>query len=157
MPQQGANKLPIWPLGHVGCISHSRNLAAAVVASRNDYRSIGIDLEYHLRDDECTTELIRSIQEPVEEERLTSLHALTRGEALTLIFSVKESVFKALYPLVHTFFDFKDVELTQCDASGYASLRLLRNLNVEWYAGRELDANFYIGDDYLLTWVAINA
>lgn len=157
MPLQGADRLPIWPRGYVGSISHSRGLAAAVVARRNDYRSLGIDLEHPLRDDECTKELIRSIQAPAEEERLAVLHALTRGEALTLAFSIKESVFKVLYPLVHTFFDFKDVELIQCDASGNATLRLLRGLNVEWHEGRELDARFHVGDDYLLTWAAIDA
>jgi len=157
MPAQGEDRMPIWPLGFIGSISHTKGLAAAVVARRIDYRSLGMDLERPLGDDECTNELIRSIQTPAERERLATLHALTRGEALTLAFSVKESVFKVLYPLVHKFFDFKDVELTQCDANGGASLRLLRGLNAEWCEGRELAARFHVGDGYLLTWVAIVA
>lgn len=157
MPSQGEDRMPIWPLGFIGSISHTKGLAAAVVARRTDYRSLGMDLERPLGDDECTNEMMCSIQTPAEMKRLATLHTLTRGEALTLAFSVKESVFKALYPLVHTFFDFKDVELTKWDASGCASLRLLRSLNAEWCEGRELAARFYIGDGYLLTWVSIVA
>lgn len=157
MPQQGADRMPIWPLGFTGSISHTKGLAAAVVACRADYRSLGMDLERPLGDNECTNELICSIQTPAERERLALLHALTRGEALTLAFSIKESVFKALYPLVHTFFDFKDVELIQCDANGLASVSLRRDLNAEWCEGRELIARFHVGDGYLLTWAAIVA
>lgn len=157
MPRQGADRMPIWPRGCVGSISHSNGLAAAVVARQTDYRSLGMDLESSLDEGDCTDDLIYAIQTRSERERLASLHALTQGEALTLAFSIKESVFKVLYPLVHTFFDFKDVELIQCDASGDANLRLLRSLNSEWRDGRELNAHFHVGNGYLLTWAAIEA
>jgi enterobactin synthetase component D len=157
MPQQGTDRVPIWPRGYVGSISHTKGLAAAVVARRTDYRSLGIDLERPLGDDECTDDLIHAIQIPAERERLASLHTLTRGQALTLAFSIKESVFKALYPLVHIYFDFKDVELIRCDVGGGASLRLLRDLSTEWREGSEFAARFHVGDGYLLTSTAIEA
>jgi len=153
--RQGNDRLPRWPRGCVGSISHSNALAAAVVAYRTDYRSLGIDLEHAIRDEDCTDELIGSIQTPAEWERLAVLPTLTRGQALTLAFSIKESVFKALYPLVHTYFDFKDVELIWCKASGTAGLQLQRQLDAEWREGSELEGFFCLHCDYLLTWVAI--
>jgi len=155
--RQGNDRLPRWPRGCVGSISHSNALAAAVVAYQTDYRSLGMDLEHIIRDEDCTDELMCSIQTPAEWERLTALQSLTRGQALTLAFSIKESVFKALYPLVYTYFDFKDVELIWCKASGKTGLQLLRRLDTEWREGSELKGFFCLHGDYLLTWVAITA
>jgi len=157
MPQQGSGRLPAWPQGFVGSISHSKGLAAAVVAHRSVYRSLGMDLEQTLADEDCTDELIHSVLTPAEQAHLAVLHTLARGEKLTLAFSIKESIFKALYPLVHTYFGFKDVELIQCDACGHAGLRLQRRLNAEWREGHKLAVCFFLGDDYVLTWTAIDA
>jgi len=141
--RQGNDRLPSWPRGCVGSISHSNALAAAVVACRTDYRSVEMDLEHAILDKDCTDELICSIQTPAEWKRLAALHTLTRGQALTLVFSIKESVFKALYPLTHTYFDFKDVELIRCNASGKTGLQLLLRLNDEWREGSEMEVFFF--------------
>src|SRR5207244_6786257 len=42
---RGAGGEPLWPEGIVGAISHSGELAVAVVGRRTDFAGIGIDLE----------------------------------------------------------------------------------------------------------------
>jgi 4'-phosphopantetheinyl transferase EntD len=48
---------------------------------------------------------------------------------LTLIFSAKESLFKALYPTVHRYFDFIDAEVATLDLHA-ASLTLCLNTSL---------------------------
>ncbi|MDQ4346964.1 MFS transporter, partial [Pseudomonas aeruginosa] len=94
----------------------------------------------------------------LEAERARYLHGeiLTEGERLrfaddlerrtgllvTLAFSLKESLFKALYPLVGKRFYFEHAELLEWRADGQARLRLLTDLSPEWRHGSELDAQF---------------
>lgn len=76
---------------------------------------------------------------------------------MTLTFSLKESLFKALYPLVGKFFYFEHAELVEWDDRGQARMRLLRDLSHEWPAGRELEAQFCHFHGQLLSLVAITA
>lgn len=155
MPERHKDKTPIWPQNCVGSISHTSGLAGAMVARRTDYKSVGIDLERPLSSHECSNDLIRTIQTPAEQLRMTTLLRLSDCLALTLAFSLKESLFKALHPLVCIFFNFKDVELMQCDITGNARFRLLKSLSPEWEKGTELTAHFYINNEYILTWAVI--
>ena len=81
------------------------------------------------------------------------LHAL----AVTLTFSIKESLFKALYPLVHKRFYFEHAEVLEWSAEGPVRMRLLTDLSEEWQHGRELQGQFAVQDDHLLSLVAIKA
>ena len=74
---------------------------------------------------------------------------------MTLTFSLKESLFKALYPLVGRRFYFEDAELLAWDAEGRARLRLLCDLSAEWHHGRELEAQYALFDGRLLSLVAV--
>src|SRR5690606_8339287 len=42
---RGAVGEPLWPDGFVGSITHTRSVAAAAVASRDDFQGIGIDID----------------------------------------------------------------------------------------------------------------
>ena len=75
---------------------------------------------------------------------------------MTLTFSLKESLFKALYPLVGKRFYFHDAELLAVDDSARtARLGLLIDLAGEWMTGSELEGHFQLYDDRLLSLVAV--
>lgn len=76
---------------------------------------------------------------------------------VTLTFSVKESLFKALYPIVQQRFYFEHAEVLEWTASGQVRLRLLTDLSSEWRNGSELDAQFALQDGQLLSLVSIRA
>jgi len=76
---------------------------------------------------------------------------------VTRTFSLKESLFKALYPLVKQRFYFQDAEVLDVGADGIARLRLLIDLSEGWRNGAEVDGQFAIFDDYLLSLIAIPA
>ena len=76
---------------------------------------------------------------------------------VTLTFSVKESLFKALYPIVHKRFYFEHAEVVEWTEAGHIKLRLLTDLSDEWCHGKELVGQFAVNDGQLLSLVSISA
>lgn len=154
MPAVGDDGAPCWPLGVVGSITHGAGWAAAVVAGSADCRGLGIDLE-QLLSAERAERLAAQILTPAELQRLHGLPLAHRAQRVTLTFSLKESLFKALFPLVQTRFYFEDAELLSATPDGRARLRLLSDLSPEWPAGRELDGQFGLFEDCLLSLIGV--
>jgi enterobactin synthetase component D len=155
-PAQDPERLPRWPAGTVGSITHSRGLAAAVVAGQEACRGIGLDAEV-----EMTAERARRLapQILVASERawFDDLPGERQGEFLTVAFSLKESLFKALYPLVRRRFYFPHAQVTAWNADeGTVAIELLETLSPEWRAGARLTGQVAKIDDYLLTLIAIS-
>ncbi|MCW0506844.1 amonabactin biosynthesis phosphopantetheinyl transferase AmoD [Aeromonas piscicola] len=104
----GSAREPRWPAGFEGSISHSllQGSGMALCAVRRGQAGIGLDLEAWLEDGQAC-ELWPGI---VNDEEWGRLQRCPLGPALglTLVFSAKESLFKALYPRVGRYFDFLD-------------------------------------------------
>ena len=131
----GSDRAPIWPTGYWGSISHCRT--AVVAAAMRAGGHIGIDveqavpLERGLWDAICT---------PGEMEWLKG-----RGELwATVIFSAKEAVYKAQYPITGRMLEFSDVELT-LDQAGCFSARVLVDSVLA------VEGRFGISDDFVLS------
>jgi 4'-phosphopantetheinyl transferase EntD len=91
---KGASREPVWPAGFVGSISHTLEYCAAAVASDDRFVALGIDIERCTRFEEGLLRLVCT-----EKERRWCGGQKEFGGCL--LFSAKESAFKALYPLVH--------------------------------------------------------
>lgn len=98
---------PVWPEGVVGSISHSKQLAISCVALSKEISSIGIDAEELIKLSLCS-EIAPVV---ASQEELAYLKNFDAQKGLTILFSAKESLYKALFPLVRTFIDYKDVKL----------------------------------------------
>ncbi|PIA66946.1 4'-phosphopantetheinyl transferase [Ectopseudomonas toyotomiensis] len=155
VPAVGADRAPQWPLGVVGSITHGDNWAAALVALREQWRALGLDVE-RLLPAERAQRLQGEILTPAEVQRLQNLDDETRAARISLTFSLKESLFKALYPLTLTRFYFHDAELLEMDHDS-ARLRLLIDLHPDWRTGTELDGQFALFDNKVLSLVALAA
>ena len=153
VPGRDEDGVPLWPAGTVGSITHGAGRAAAMVALARDWRGLGIDLEKHLSA-ERAARLAGEILTPAELQRAEGLDPEAFAQRVTLTFSLKESLFKALYPLVLTRFYFHDAELLAVDGAT-ARLRLLLDLHADWPRGSELDGHFVEFDGYLLSVVAV--
>lgn len=109
---------PRWPDSIVGAITHHRGQAAAAVAHAADFRGLGVDLEA-LRTPSAG--LLRRILRPEERACLEHLPPAARDEAFMVVFSAKESVFKALYPHTGIYLGFQDATVEPApDAAGGA-------------------------------------
>lgn len=106
-PQQAVAKsasgMPIWPGGIVGSLAHASDVAVAAVAMRRDFWGIGVDIEPATALDPDLLALIATAR---EREQIAG--DPFRGR---LLFSIKEAVYKASYPLEGTFLDHHDVEV----------------------------------------------
>jgi 4'-phosphopantetheinyl transferase EntD len=98
----GPHREPVWPEGVVGSITHCKDYCAAVVGRSERIVAIGIDAE---PDAPLPDGVLRMVS--VDEER-EWIHAHAgKGPCWDrLLFSAKESVFKAWYPLMHRWLDF---------------------------------------------------
>lgn len=148
---------PVWPSGHVGAITHSHGWAAAVAGRQQDYLGLGLDVEA-LLDSTKALRLAEQILTPTELERLGPLDETEQAFAITLAFSAKESLFKALYPQVRQMFFFQDAELFDHRPTGTFGIRLLLDLSPRWQAGAQLEGYFRLDEENrLLTLLAPKA
>jgi 4'-phosphopantetheinyl transferase EntD len=103
----GPDREPLWPEGYVGSITHCDGYRGAAVARRRDALSIGIDAEIH---EPLPPEILSLVTVDAERAWLSRAPAGVHWDRL--IFSAKESVYKAWFPLTHTWLDFGDVCVT---------------------------------------------
>jgi len=151
----GDDRNPLWPDKVKGSISHCNTSAVAVVNNATDIGGIGIDIEHSISD--TTIKNIRS-QIVLQEEIKLFLHSsLTETTIFTIIFSVKESFFKAAYPIVKRYFDFDAVTVLRIDP---ATRKILFKLNYDLHPtlekGMLLRGEFHmLDDDRLATLVTL--
>lgn len=116
---QDERRAPIWPDGVVGSITHCTGFRAAAVARSTAVRSLGIDAEPRSPLPDGVADLVLTSAER------TTLRAATEvlpEEVERLIFVIKESIYKAWYPLTKSWLGFQDVSVTVA-ADGTASAR----------------------------------
>ncbi|MEM9101112.1 MAG: 4'-phosphopantetheinyl transferase superfamily protein [Pseudomonadota bacterium] len=107
------HRAPSWPAGFTGSISHTSRVALAIVSDLKAVSSVGIDIEDNL-DDELSAQISCQIHNKEEQKLLTNL-GLTSSHATTLIYSAKESLFKALYQYVNDYFGFECARVVDAD------------------------------------------
>ena len=115
---------PLWPEGISGAITHSGNWAAAAAGKTSDVSGIGIDLEDLER--QVDSRISRHVCIPEEEKWLQECGEDCLEQNLKIIFSAKESIFKAFFPYTRTYLHFHDarilMEQTLFQNSKYDSL-----------------------------------
>jgi len=146
----GKHRSPIWPNEIIGSITHTNTSALCAVANTKDRVFLGIDLENWLTDETIRATKRLIIQE--REERLLKNSAMNFNEAMTLVFSAKESLFKALYPRVRDYFDFLAVEIVGISVEQrHFELRLCQNLSSDLTIGRCFKGHFKLEAGAILT------
>lgn len=148
-----AERVPQWPAGFCGSITHSKGFAAAVSGRRRRWQSLGLDLEHVL--EEARAE--RLAHEILTEAERTRFSDWAPAVLVTLVFSFKESLFKALYPLTRRRFYFQDAEVIDLTYDGQAQLALRANLSEEWRSGQHVGGQFIQLGDHLLSLVVVPA
>ncbi|GGZ38845.1 4'-phosphopantetheinyl transferase family protein [Streptomyces poonensis] len=105
----GERGAPVWPAGLTGSMTHCEGYCAAALVRAADLASLGIDAEPHAPLPEGVQEAIAL---PAEEDRLRRLTAGRPGVHWDrLLFSAKESVYKAWFPLTGKWLDFAEADI----------------------------------------------
>ena len=146
--KRGTDRQPLWPPGIAGSITHCRGYCAAAVAPTTAIRSLGIDAEPN---QPVGLGVMAKIAFGRERDWLRA--APTGAIAWDrLLFSAKESVFKAWYPLAERWLGFEDAEVTIDAAAGAFTADLRVAGPVTRFTGR-----YAIAGEHVLTAVMVPA
>lgn len=109
----GPDRAPRWPPEVVGSLTHCEGFVGAALAKRKDVRSVGIDAE---PDSPLPRGVLELVALPCE---LRMLQRLPPGQLAwdRLLFSIKEAVYKACYPLDREWRDFPSMHV-RIDVNG---------------------------------------
>lgn len=142
---------PSWPDGIVGSLTHCRGYRACAVASARTVRSVGIDAEVH-------EPLPAGVREQVAFGRELAMVADQGGDVHLdrLLFSAKESVYKAWFPLARRWLGFEDVELTiDVDATAFCARLLVPGPVVDGVALTEFQGRWRVEEGIVAAAVVV--
>jgi 4'-phosphopantetheinyl transferase EntD len=137
---------PVWPASIVGSISHSHEVAVAVVGRREDYAGLGVDVEDRARGP--SPRAARLVCRPSEMDWVDPESGTDR---LARLFSAKEAVFKALFPIEQVWLGFADAELRWLHEEEGFEARVLKRVGDAYPAGFVLRVNSTLGATWVLS------
>lgn len=144
----GGARQPLWPVGVIGSITHSRTLAAALALPAASFRGVGIDIEGY-----ADQAALASIASTILNRRELALlrrqcAGLDEATLLKLAFSAKESFYKAVYGVVQRFIDFSAIEIDAFDLERRViGFTVAETLCEEWRCGARGQASFELLDE----------
>jgi 4'-phosphopantetheinyl transferase EntD len=148
---RGSRREPLWPAGVVGSITHCRGYVAAAVARAADLSAIGIDAEPH---ESLPPGVLDSVASAQEQHHLRHLpEGIHWGRVL---FSAKESIYKAWFPVAGTWLGFEQADLTiDPQAHTFRAQLIDAQLEIGGVALRQIEGRFLLTDGHILTAVTI--
>jgi 4'-phosphopantetheinyl transferase EntD len=147
---------PLWPAGVVGSMTHCAGYRAAAVARDTDVYTMGIDAEPH---HELPSGVLPSISLPEERAQLARLSLSDRSVHWDrLLFSCKEAVFKAWYPVTLRELGFEEASLT-IDPNGrtFSARLLLDGPLVQGRRLQQFNGRWIVRDGLVLTAITVLA
>lgn len=103
----GEHREPRWPDGVVGSMTHCAGYRAAALARSREVRTVGIDAEPH---EPLPPDVLTTVSSEAERADLARLDGTACWDRI--LFSAKESVYKAWFPLTGRWLGFEDAVVT---------------------------------------------
>jgi 4'-phosphopantetheinyl transferase EntD len=119
----GERGAPTWPPGVVGSMTHCDGYRASVVALQEKVRTVGIDAEPN---GPLPDGVLEAIATPPELAWLKRVAGDSSGVCWDrLLFSAKETIYKAWFPLTRRWLNFEEAVVTPHPDAGTFAARLL--------------------------------
>jgi 4'-phosphopantetheinyl transferase EntD len=156
----GLRGAPGWPPGVVGSITHCAGYCASAVARDHEVVAIGLDAEPH---DKLPAGVLDAVSLADERVRLAALSV--RQPAVhwdRILFSAKESVYKAWFPLTQRWLGFEEASVDIHPVAGTFTAQLLvpgpvvNGAVVSGFAGRWLVSNGLITTAITITTASVS-
>lgn len=145
--------LPIWPTHVLGSISHSQN--KLIVALSNNANYLGIDIE-HWVTSEFAQESAHLVLTPSEFDLWKSKAAefFDFARYVSLIFSIKESLYKAVYPTAKQYIDFLEASIVDINFENQTlTLTFLSEIQQRYQLLEQYQGGWAVEQDHIMTWV----
>jgi 4'-phosphopantetheinyl transferase EntD len=150
---RGAKGQPLWPAGVVGSMTHTAGYCAAAVADADKIRSVGIDAEVH---DRLPDGVLDAIALPEEKIQLTALGDTGSISWDRLLFSAKEAVYKAWFPLTERWLGFEEARITIDPAnSGFTAELLVDGSTNDGPPLTGFTGRYLVRDGFVLTAITV--
>ncbi|NRA09185.1 MAG: 4'-phosphopantetheinyl transferase superfamily protein [Myxococcales bacterium] len=148
-------RVPIWPSGVVGSLTHCEGFCAVAVGPHSQLLGVGIDAEPRRR---LKTRILHRITSDAERQHLASLPpAPGESDWGLLLFSAKESFYKCYFPLARRFLGFRDAEIEFLPEEGRFHARLVAHDAPSAAGRRSASGRFGIDANHVATGVALPA
>ena len=148
---RGEKREPLWPQGIVGSITHCGGYCAAAVAHSARFVTLGIDAE---ADEPLPEGVLRLVA--TDEDRAYLSEAPTGVHWDRLLFSAKESVYKAWFPLTGRWLGFEEASIRFDPAAGTFRAQLgVAPIELPDRVISGFDGRYLIRDAMLLTAIAL--
>ena len=152
----GSRGEPLWPAGIVGSITHCDGYRACAVARTGELAALGVDAEPNRP---LPDGLLGDIALP--EERAW-LRGLARQAPEThwdrLLFSIKESIYKAWFPLAERWLGFEDATVTiERESESFSARLLVPGPRFDGHELRGFDGRWLVADGLVLAAIALPA
>ncbi|MGW5647897.1 4'-phosphopantetheinyl transferase family protein [Saccharopolyspora sp. NPDC003752] len=118
---RGERGAPQWPAGILGSITHCAGYRAAVAARAGQVHTVGIDAEPHAPLPDGVLNVVSLEAERADLARLSAARPDTHWDRI--LFSCKETVYKAWYPITGRWLGFEDARLELGTGTFTAHLR----------------------------------
>lgn len=146
----GENGEPLWPDGFVGSISHTNGYCGVAVSRKQDFLSIGLDVESWGDIDDEIKALVCTEQ---EFSWLKMFSISEQSKYLALIFSAKECFYKCQFPVTKKWLEFKDIWIfVDISAEEFIVRPIAKNLLGE---NACLRGRYFFTDRYVFTGITI--
>jgi phosphopantetheine--protein transferase-like protein len=119
-----AGGAPLWPAGFRGSITHTAGYAAALVARKDCFLSVGVDAE---RVGGVTDHLFARLFNMAERAMLAAQTEDRRKLLATILFSAKEAGIKAWSPMTGNVLSFQDIHV-ELDEGGFRAMSIAGNI-----------------------------
>ncbi|HEY6797464.1 MAG TPA: 4'-phosphopantetheinyl transferase superfamily protein [Kineosporiaceae bacterium] len=151
----GPRGAPSWPDDIVGSMTHCEGYAAAAVARPARMHSLGVDAEPHGPLPDGVLDVITLPDERRQLAELRREHPAVHWDRL--MFSAKESVYKAWYPLTHRWLDFEGAFVTiHPDSRTLTAELLVDGPLLDGARLRRMPGRWTVGEGVVLTAVTVS-
>ncbi len=147
---RGESGEPLWPKGFLGSISHSGGMGVACVSRAENYLGLGIDLENYKKKRQLG--IFKKIATEHELAWISEDESEVQKRGV-LIFSIKESIYKAVYQAFKIRLTYMDAEVSPNLEHGEARVKIIENKLSE----ANIFAGFMYSGDYVVSGVALLA
>lgn len=146
------DRAPIWPQGITGSLSHTHHCISLLLAKTTSGKILGVDCEQVMKHQ--TAQEMQSMIVTAQEMAVLRHSGLPFATALTVAFSLKESLYKALFPQLRQFMNFDAAEIVRCTPNAeQVTLRLTHTFAGGFTAGRAFSGRVLVEQDEVLSWI----
>lgn len=146
------DRVPEWPPGAVGSITHTTDYCLAVTGLRADFAAIGVDAE---RIGAVDPETWRLVMRGEEQRAVIDMDDASRRIAATVIFSAKEAFYKCQYALTRRWLGFEDAVVTV--GNGAFSIEVIDSSHPALRLARSCSGRFHVVEPLVITVMALSA